>query len=104
MPVYSAELQHEHAVLRRHVGRVRHDPADREWLVRWPSSYRTPGGSDVFAVTPECPSICPQGDTPCVCGSHRELTDSLVAPSVLDMVRAVADEAREATGIAPTGL
>ena len=28
-------LRHENAVLRRHAGRIRYEPADRVWFARW---------------------------------------------------------------------
>jgi hypothetical protein len=35
-------LRHENAVLRRHVGRVRYEPADGPGSLRWHGSYRVP--------------------------------------------------------------
>ena len=32
-------LWHQNAVLRRHVSRVRYEPADRVWFARWHGSY-----------------------------------------------------------------
>ena len=37
-------LRHENAVLRRHAGRVRYEPADRAGLPRWRGSYRAGAG------------------------------------------------------------
>ena len=45
-------LRHENAVLRRHVGRARYEPADRAWLcvLAWLIPRRR--WSEVFPVTP----------------------------------------------------
>jgi putative transposase len=45
-------LRHENAVLRRHIGRVRYEPADRVWLAAL--ARRIPRGrwTGVFPVTP----------------------------------------------------
>jgi putative transposase len=51
-------LRHENAVLRRQVGRVRYEPADRAWfaaLARIVSRRRWP---EVFAVTPATLLAC----------------------------------------------
>ena len=45
-------LRHENAVLRRHVGRVRYDPADRVWLAALARLISRARWSDVFPVTP----------------------------------------------------
>ena len=45
-------LRHENAVLRRHVGRVRYEPADRVWLVALARLIPRTRRSDVFPVTP----------------------------------------------------
>ena len=44
-------LRHENAVLRRHVGRVRYESADRVWLAALARLIRR-RWSDVFPVTP----------------------------------------------------
>jgi putative transposase len=46
------ELRHENAVLRRHVGRVRYEPADRVWLTALARLIPRTRWSDVFPVTP----------------------------------------------------
>src|ERR1022692_1443517 len=45
-------LRHENAVLRRHVARVRYEPADRAWLAALARLIPRRRGSEVFAVTP----------------------------------------------------
>jgi putative transposase len=45
-------LRHENAVLRRHVGRVRYEPADRVWLAALAGLTPRTRWSDVFPVTP----------------------------------------------------
>jgi putative transposase len=46
-------LRHENAVLRRHVGRVRYEPADRVWLTALARLISRTRWTDVFPVTPE---------------------------------------------------
>jgi hypothetical protein len=46
-------LRHENAVLRRHVDRVRYEPADRVWLAALARLIPRTHWSDVFPVTPE---------------------------------------------------
>jgi hypothetical protein len=60
-------LRHENAVLRRHAGRVRYEPADRAWfaaLTRFIPRRRWAG---VFPVTPAtllaCTADSPPGST-----------------------------------------
>ena len=43
-------LRHENAVLRRHAGRVRYEPADRVWLLRWPGSFRATAGPEASGI------------------------------------------------------
>jgi putative transposase len=45
-------LRHENAVLRRHVGRVRYEPADRVWLAALAGLIPRPRWTDVFPVKP----------------------------------------------------
>ena len=45
-------LRHENAVLRRHVGRVRYEPADRVWFAALARLIPRTRWSDVFPVTP----------------------------------------------------
>jgi len=45
-------LRHENAVLRRHAGRVRYEPADRVWLAALARLVPRTRWSDVFPVTP----------------------------------------------------
>ena len=45
-------LRHENAVLRRHVGRVRYEPADRVWLTALARLIPRTCWTDVFPVTP----------------------------------------------------
>jgi len=45
-------LRHENAVLRRYVGRVRYEPADRVWLAALARLIPRARWSDVFPVTP----------------------------------------------------
>jgi putative transposase len=45
-------LRHENAVLRRYVGRVRYEPADRVWLAALARLIPRTRWSDVFPVTP----------------------------------------------------
>ena len=46
-------LRHENAVLRRHVGRVRYEPADRAWLAALARLVPRRRWAEVFPVTPE---------------------------------------------------
>jgi transposase len=46
-------LRHENAVLRRHVGRVRYEPADRAWLAALARLIPRRRWAEVFPVTPE---------------------------------------------------
>ena len=45
-------LRHENAVLRRHVGRVRYEPADRVWFAALARLIPRTRWSEVFPVTP----------------------------------------------------
>jgi len=45
-------LRHENAVLRRHVGRVRYDPADRVWFAALARVLPRRRWTDVFPLTP----------------------------------------------------
>ena len=45
-------LRHENAVLRRHVGRVRYEPADRVWLAALARLIPRTRWTDVFPETP----------------------------------------------------
>jgi putative transposase len=45
-------LRHENAVLRRHVGRVRYEPADRVWLTALARLIPRTRWTEVFPVTP----------------------------------------------------
>jgi hypothetical protein len=57
-------LRHEKAVLRRHVGRVRYEPADRAWLAALARLLPRRRWSEVFPVTPAraSPSTSPRGN------------------------------------------
>jgi transposase len=45
-------LRHENAVLRRHVGRVRYEPADRVWLAALARLLPLSRWAEIFPVTP----------------------------------------------------
>jgi putative transposase len=45
-------LRHENAVLRRHAGRVRYEPADRVWFAALARLIPRWRWTDVFPVTP----------------------------------------------------
>jgi hypothetical protein len=45
-------LRHENAVLRRHVGRVRYEPADRTWLASLTRLIPRRRWAEIFPVTP----------------------------------------------------
>ena len=45
-------LRHENAVLRRHVGRIRYEPADRVWLAALARLIPRSHWSRSFPVTP----------------------------------------------------
>src|ERR1022692_5213946 len=45
-------LRHENAVLRRHAGRVRYEPADRVWLAALARLLPRRGWTEIFPVTP----------------------------------------------------
>jgi hypothetical protein len=45
-------LRHENAVLRRHAGRVRYEPADRAWLAALARLVPRRRWAEVFPVTP----------------------------------------------------
>jgi putative transposase len=45
-------LRHENAVLRRQIGRVRYEPADRLWLAALSRLVPRGGWGEVFPVTP----------------------------------------------------
>ncbi len=45
-------LRHENAVLRRHAGRARYEPADRAWLATLARLVPRRRWSEVFSVTP----------------------------------------------------
>ena len=45
-------LRHENAVLRRHAGRVRYEPADRAWLAALARVVPRRRWAEVFPVTP----------------------------------------------------
>jgi transposase len=48
-------LRHENAVLRRHAGRVRYEPADRVWFAALAGLIPRSRWTDVFAVAPATP-------------------------------------------------
>ena len=45
-------LRHENAVLRRHAGRVRYEPADRAWFAALARLIPRRNWADIFPVTP----------------------------------------------------
>jgi hypothetical protein len=45
-------LRHENAVLRRHVGRVRYEPADRVWFAALARLVPRRRWAEIFPVTP----------------------------------------------------
>ena len=50
-------LRHENAVLRRHAGRVRHDPADRVWLAALARLIPRRRWAEIFPIRPKFPLI-----------------------------------------------
>ena len=54
-------LRHENAVLRRHAGRVRYEPADRAWFAALARIVSRRRWAEVFPVTPrDTPGLAPQ--------------------------------------------
>jgi putative transposase len=51
-PAVQPNLRHENAVLRRHVGRVRYEPADRDWLAALARLVPRKRWGEIFPVTP----------------------------------------------------
>src|SRR5258705_4188338 len=49
-------LRHENAVLRRHAGRARYEPADRAWLAALARLIPRRRWSEVFPATPATPA------------------------------------------------
>ena len=45
-------LRHENAVLRRHAGRIRYEPADRVWFAALARLLPRRRRTDIFPVTP----------------------------------------------------
>jgi hypothetical protein len=45
-------LRHENAVLRRHIGRIRYEPADRVWFAALPRLLPRGRWTEIFPVTP----------------------------------------------------
>ena len=51
-PAVPPNLRHENAVLRRHIGRVRYEPADRVWLAALARLLPRRRWTEIFPVTP----------------------------------------------------
>ena len=84
-------LRHENAVLRRHAGRVRYEPADRAWLAALARIVPRRRWSEIFPVTPAT-----------LLAWHRRLTARKYDPSGRRKPRPPSDNPRDqATGVAP---
>jgi hypothetical protein len=65
-------LRHENAILRRHAGRVRYEPADRAWLAALARLVPRRRRAEIFPVTPATLLAWHRASTTRVSGASRD--------------------------------